>query len=63
METAELLNQYVDIINIHGIDRVSDEEQHFLNEHAGNPQLTRLCKTARIMKALYALAPPFSFHS
>ncbi len=69
MNSAELLDQYVDILNIHGIsnflgmNRVHEEEQRFLNEHAGNPELMRLCKTARIMKNLYKSLPPFSFHS
>jgi len=69
MDTAKLLDQYVDILNIHGIsnflgmNQVSNEEQRFLNEHTGNPELMRLCKTARIMKALFTSGPPFSFHS
>lgn len=56
-ETAEPLDKYVDILNTHGYINVSKEEKQFLEEHAANAKLIRLCKTARAMKALYATMP------
>ena len=59
-QEAELLNQYVDIINTHGthifglFPWISRQERRFLNEHASNQKLMRLCKTTRAMKTLYS---------